>query len=98
MPTMQNRTVNAAAVTWNDPRFHSAGGARSAAIKFAELLASCIAGVRICAVTWFPVAVQILNLKMRLFTNLGMLKIFCLEVDGQLHSMHLNSLNGSFTL
>src|SRR5437588_12556736 len=58
MPTMQNKTVNAAAVTWNDSRLHSAVGLAFAAREFADSPASCMGGVRIGMVTWIPVYVS----------------------------------------
>src|SRR5437660_1398908 len=97
MPTMQNKTVNAAAVTWNDSRLHSAVGLAFAAREFADSPVSCMCGVRICAVTLSLSAFQILNAKIRLLTNYGMLKILGLEVEEHLHSMHSNSLNDAFT-
>src|SRR5437588_757271 len=58
MPTMQNKTVKAAAVTWNDSRLHSAGGPALAAREFADSPVSCMGGVRIGAITWIPVCVS----------------------------------------
>src|SRR2546430_892558 len=58
MPTMQNKTVKAAAVTWNDSRLHSTGGPALAAREFADSPASCMCGVRIGAVTLVLVCVS----------------------------------------
>src|SRR5947208_15137463 len=58
MPTMQNKTVNAAAVTCSDSRFHSAGGPALAAREFADSPVSCMGGVRIGMVIWIPVYVS----------------------------------------
>ena len=93
---MQNKTVKAAAVTWNDSRLHSAGGPALAAREFADSPASCMCGVRICAVTLSLSAFQILNAKRRLLTNYGMLKILGLEVEEHLISTDSNSLSDVF--
>src|SRR5207253_9557306 len=61
MPTMQNKTVKAAAVTWNDSRLHSTGGPALAAREFADSPVSCMGGVRIGTVTWIPVCVSIIE-------------------------------------
>src|SRR5882724_1815554 len=95
MPTMQNKTVNAAAVTCSDSRFHSAGGLVWAR-EFADSPASCMGGVRICAVTGIPSAFQILKAKTRLLTNYGMLKILGLEVEEHLNSTDSKLLNDAF--
>src|SRR5467141_2774333 len=96
MPTMQNKTMYAAAVTCSDSRVISVCWMDSGPGETDLPPRVSVSSVLTCSITWRTACISKDEREDARLTNEGMLMILCLEVEELLKSICSTSLNDAF--